>query len=116
MRNSLAEMLSNRSHYSYNYWDYVCAHFTCCFTRWTKCRSSSHRRRFHDESVRRLMQELDIVAFVRDQRLSSFAHKLTMNGHQRWFVNKFQKYNLATEDQEKMEEIKRTEEKEARRT
>ena len=62
------------------------------------------------------MKELDIVSFVRDQRLSSFAHKLTMNGHQRWFVNKFQKYNLATEDLETMDKIKQAEDKEALRT
>jgi hypothetical protein len=62
------------------------------------------------------MRELDIVNYVRNQRLSCFAQKLTMNGHQRWFVNKFMKYNLASDDVETMEAISRTEEKEAART
>ena len=39
-----------------------------------------------------------------------------MNGHQRWFVNKFMKYNLAADDVETMEAISRTEAKEAART
>ena len=39
-----------------------------------------------------------------------------MNGHQRWFVNKFMKYNLAEDDIETMEAIERTEKKEAART
>ena len=39
-----------------------------------------------------------------------------MNGHQRWFVNKFMKYNLVEDDMETMEAIERTEAKEAART
>lgn len=38
-----------------------------------------------------------------------------MNGHQRWFVNKFQKYNLFTENEKLMEPIKEAEKKEAKR-
>ena len=38
-----------------------------------------------------------------------------MTGHQRWFVNKFQKYNLAN-DLEVMDQIKKSEKKEALRT
>ena len=61
------------------------------------------------------MKELDIVNYVQNLRLSQFAHKLTMNGHQRWFVNKFQKYNLFTENEKLMEPIEEAEEKEAYR-
>lgn len=55
-----------------------------------------------------------MVSLVQNQRLSSFASKLCMTGHQRYFVNKFQKYNLAN-DLDVMDQIKHSEEKEARR-
>ncbi len=38
-----------------------------------------------------------------------------MTGHQRWFVNKFQKYHLTTDHIERMEKIKAEEKKEAMR-
>ena len=39
-----------------------------------------------------------------------------MSGHQRWFVSKFQKFNLTMEDDVAMDIITRAEEKEALRT
>ena len=59
------------------------------------------------------MRELDIVHYVQNLRLSQFTHKLTMSGHQRWFVNKFHKYILDTENTDLMMPIEDAEEKEA---
>jgi hypothetical protein len=39
-----------------------------------------------------------------------------MSGHQRWFVNKFQQYNLDLDAKEKMQPIIKAEEKEEERT
>ena len=72
------------------------------------------RRRLHDESIQRLRRELDIVGLVSEQRLSAFVHKLLMSRHQRWLVNKFQRFNLAKRDPRRMEIIKEAELKEAR--
>jgi len=75
---ALAEMLSNRTHYKYDFCSYMLGKFSCCGV---SCKAVREKRKLHDDSIRRLMAELDIVSFVRDKRLSSFAHKLTMNGH-----------------------------------
>jgi len=115
IRSSLAEMLSHRKNYQYHFMVYFCTPFACCCLK-KKCTKAIAQKRLHRDSVARLYRELDIVSFVRDQRLSSFAHKLTMSGHQRWFVSKFQKFNLTMEDDRAMEIIKRSEEKEALRT
>ena len=58
------------------------------------------------------MQEIDIVNFIQNQRLSQFCHRLSLDGHQRWFVNKFNKYNLDAETTDQLEE---DEKKEAKR-
>jgi hypothetical protein len=115
VRLSLAEMLSHRKSYQYRFISYCCTRFAClCFKK--RCKKAIAKEKLHNDSVIRLKRELDIVSFVRDQRLSSFAHKLTMSGHQRWFISKFQKFNLSKEDDKAMEIIKRKEEKEALRT
>ena len=54
------------------------------------------------------------MSFVSEQRLSAFVHKLLLSRHQRWLVNKSQRYNLAPEDPVKMAKILGAEEKEAR--
>ena len=115
VRLSLAEMLSDRKDYQYHFVTYFCTIFACCCLK-KKCKKALAQKRLHRDSVARLYRELDIVSFVRDQRLSSFAHKLTMSGHQRWFVSKFQKFNLSMEDDAAMDIIKQSEEKEALRT
>ena len=114
-RLSLAEMLSHRRDYQYNFMKYFFTTCACCCLK-KKCKKALAKRRLHQDSVARLYNELDIVSFVRDQRLSSFAHKLTMSGHQRWFVSKFQKFNLSITDDAAMEKIKNSEQKEALRT
>jgi hypothetical protein len=79
IRLSMAEMLSHRKQYEYSFCEHLLTRFACCCRK--KCKNLRQQRTLHNESVERLMRELDIVSFVRDQRLSSFAHKLTMNGH-----------------------------------
>jgi hypothetical protein len=80
VRLSLAEMLSHRSDYQFHFMSYFCTKFACCCLK-KYCVKALAKKRLHNESVERLMRELDIVSFVRDQRLSSFAHKLVMSGH-----------------------------------
>jgi len=80
IRLSLAEMLSHRKEYDFTFWTNAKAKFACyCLRR--KCHKAVQYRKVHQSSIKRLLRELDIVSFVRDQRLSSFAHKLTMSGH-----------------------------------
>ena len=73
-------MLSNRKEYDFNFFTNTKAIFACFCPR-AKCHRAVRHRKVHQRSIERLLQELDIVSFVRDQRLSSFAHKLTMSGH-----------------------------------
>ena len=60
------------------------------------------KRELFKESVKRLGRELDIMGLVSEQRLSAFVHKLLMSRHQRWLINKSQRFNLAPEDPAKM--------------
>ena len=71
VRSSVAEMLSNRQEYSYTFCQYFTSRFACCCK--STCQKSLALRKLHDESISRLMRELDIVNYVRNQRLSCFA-------------------------------------------
>jgi len=113
---ALAEMLSNRKKYTYSFCSYWCIKLRVCSCLNPKYFTLKRfkAQKLYDESVMRLGRELDIMALVSEQRLSAFAHKLLMSRHQRWLVNKSQRFNLACDDQEKMVKIQKAEEKEAR--
>ena len=49
VRLSLAEMLSNRQEYSYDFSQYIFSYFACCCKK--RCRNSRIRRKLHDESI-----------------------------------------------------------------
>ena len=113
---ALAEMLSNRRAYNFNFLTYLWTDRVSCYCLRKRplIRRAIKRRELHDESVKRLGRELDIMGLISEQRLSAFVHKLLMSRHQRWLINKSQRYNLAPEDPVKMEKIKQAEAKEAR--
>ena len=73
VRSSVAEMLSNRQEYSYTFCLYFASNFAACCCKRGFQKSLRLRRKVHDESISRLMRELDIVNYVRNARLSSFA-------------------------------------------
>ena len=113
---ALAEMLSNRRAYTFDFWTYLWADRVSCYSLRKRplIRRAIKKRQLHDESVKRLGRELDIMSLVSEQRLSAFCHKLLMSRHQRWLVNKSQRFNLAPEDPDKMVHIQSAEAKEAR--
>lgn len=41
-----------------------------------------------------MKNEIDIVDFVSEQRLSRFISQLNMKNYQRYFVNRFNSYNI----------------------
>ena len=65
VRLSVAEMLSNRKEYDFDFWTNLKAKLACCCLR-KRCFRAVQLRRLHRESIKRLMRELDIVSFVRD--------------------------------------------------
>jgi len=86
---ALAEMLSNRRKYNYDFFSYWCIKLSFCYRiRCCHCLQKKYftparvkAQELHDESVKRLGRELDIMALVSEQRLSAFAHKLLMSRH-----------------------------------
>ena len=64
VRLSMAEMLSNRQEYEYSFAYYLLGYFAW-IDSW-RCRKAARLRQLHDESVRRLLKEIDVVSFVRD--------------------------------------------------
>ena len=101
---ALAEMLSNRQAYTFDFWTYLWTDCISCYSLRKRplIRRAIKKRELFKESVKRLGRELDIMGLVSEQRLSAFVHKLLMSRHQRWLINKSQRFNLAPEDPAKM--------------
>ena len=109
-------MLSNRRAYTFDFFENFWSKLMCCYSLRKRplIMRVIRKRRLHEESLKRLGRELDIMGLVSEQRLSAFCHKLLMSRHQRWLVNKSQRFNLAPEDPDKMVKIEEAEAKEAR--
>lgn len=97
-------MLSNRQAYTFDFWTYLWTDCISCYSLRKRplIRRAIKKRELFQESVKRLGRELDIMGLVSEQRLSAFVHKLLMSRHQRWLINKSQRFNLAPEDPAKM--------------
>ena len=52
------------------------------------------RLQLHTQGVERVRNEIDIVDFVSEQRLSRFNMQLNLKNYQRYFVNRFNSYNI----------------------
>jgi hypothetical protein len=51
--------------------------------------------------------EIDIVSLIRLNRLTEFMQKLTLDRHQRYLVNKFNKYHISLDHDENLIHIER---------
>ena len=80
---ALAEMLSNRRAYEFDFWTYLWTDWVSCYSLRKRplIRRAIKKRELRDESVKRLGRELDIMGLVSEQRLSAFVHKLLMSRH-----------------------------------
>ena len=76
-------MLSNRRPYTFDFVTYLWSDRVCCYSlrKQPLIRRAIKKRQLHDESVKRLGRELDIMGLVSEQRVSAFVHKLLMSRH-----------------------------------
>ena len=105
-REILEESLKKRSQYNYSWFDSMGSLFVCmCCERNCACaKGCNSRRKKHEKTVLKLNKEMDLVNFIRNQRVSRFNNEQSLRAYQAYFINKFHKYciddGMATEEED----------------
>jgi len=91
-----------RKEYEYLYCDHfiawVLSFCECCCKNAPCFKRRLERFNFHKECVELLQGEIDIVSIIRTLRMSDFVNNNKLKNYQRFFINKFKKYNLSADE------------------
>lgn len=99
-KEDLLRQFSRRTVYSGSYWAHLLNTMFGCPCCPKSCQERRRSLQHYQKSVSRLDAELDILAFVRNRRISDFVNRIVLKQHQRYFINKFALYHLFTKDEE----------------
>ena len=98
----MEDSLVKRKEYHYTWFDSMGSLFVCmCCERNCECaKGCNARRKRHEKTVLKLNMEMDLVNFIRNQRVSRFNNEQSLRAYQAYFINKFYKYCIHDENEE----------------
>jgi len=99
-REVVEDSLGKRKQYEYSWFNSCGALFVCmcCENTFDCCKGCNKQKKRHEKTVLKLKKEMDLVNFIRNQRVARFNSEQSLRAYQAYFINKFHKYCIWDED------------------